>query len=47
MNSCAAGAKFEKGSWSNDPTNQEVTLTPRDTPIHRPFDYCSQLLRAA
>ena len=22
-------------SSSNDPTNQEVTLTPRDTPIHR------------
>ena len=30
-----AGATFEKGNSSNDPTNQEVTLKSHDTPIDR------------
>ena len=32
-----AGATFENGIPSNDPTNQQaLTLTPHDTLIHRP-----------
>jgi hypothetical protein len=30
-----AGARFNKGNSSNDPTNQEVTSKSRDTPIHK------------
>jgi putative transposase len=30
-----AGARFQKGNSSNDPTNQEVISKSRDTPIHR------------
>jgi len=30
-----AGARFENGKLVSDPTNQQVTLKPRDTPIHR------------
>jgi putative transposase len=30
-----AGATFTNGNSSNDPTNQKVTPTPPDTPIHR------------
>jgi hypothetical protein len=29
-----AGARFENGNSSNDPTNQEVISKLRDTPIH-------------
>ena len=30
-----AGARFERGNSSNDPTNQEVISKSRDTPIHK------------
>jgi putative transposase len=30
-----AGARFEKGSWSNVPTNQEAISKSHDTPIRR------------
>ena len=30
-----AGPSSRRGNWSNDPTNQTLTHTRRDTPIHK------------